>query len=108
LAQGTALKGEIREMARFLREEILGKAVPGAETQARLLSTAWKFEGFLAPRYREELRGMADATGVPIWNRGPRGDPTKDSWNLALSDGGGNMIGRINSFLIKIILCNIL
>jgi hypothetical protein len=30
-----------------------------------MLSKAWKFEPFLAPRHREELRGMAEATGVP-------------------------------------------
>ncbi len=65
LAQGSALKGEIREMARFLREDFLGKGLLGAGTRDWLLSTAWKFEAFLAPRYREELRGMSEATGVP-------------------------------------------
>lgn len=65
LAEGTAMKAEIREIARFLREDLLGKGVLGAGSRDWLLSTAWKFEAFLAPRYREELRGMSDATGVP-------------------------------------------
>ena len=63
-AQGSALKGEIREMARFLREDFLGKGALGAGTRDWLLSSAWKLDAFLAPRYREELRGMADASGI--------------------------------------------
>jgi len=64
-AQGSALKPEIREMARFLNEDLLGTGGVGRAKRDYLLRGAWKLDPFLAPRYREEIRGMSDATGVP-------------------------------------------
>jgi len=63
-AQGTALRAEIREMARYLNEDLLGKGLLGTGSRDWLLASAWKLDACMAQRFREELRGMADASGV--------------------------------------------
>ncbi len=65
VAEGTALKAEITEQANFLRNTILGSGLLGNLTRDWLLASAWKFDAQAAPRFRAELRGMADASGVP-------------------------------------------
>jgi len=63
-AEGDSLKQEIRDMARFLRDDILGSGVPGKAARDLMLSSAWKLDAYITPRFREELRGMSDASGV--------------------------------------------
>ncbi len=64
-AEGQALKPEILEIARFLREDVLTKGPIGPFSRDWVLSRAWELDAFLAERFREELRGMSDASGVP-------------------------------------------
>lgn len=59
-AEGMALKAEIRDMARFLREDLL----KGTVTRDWMLSGAWKLDAHIPARFREELRGVSDASGV--------------------------------------------
>lgn len=63
-AEGVALKAEIRDMARFLREDMMGTGLLGDGTRDWMLSSAWKLDACAAPRFREELRGMSDGSGV--------------------------------------------
>jgi len=63
-AEGSALRPEIQEMARFLREDMLGQGLLGHGARDWMLSGAWKLDAHSAPRFREELRGMSEATGV--------------------------------------------
>lgn len=64
LAHGRALGGEIRFLARYLDERLLGGGLAGAAKRDVLLRKAWALDAFIPARYREEMRGVADSAGV--------------------------------------------
>lgn len=64
LAEGIALKPEIRRLVPLLMKDVLRSGPMGLVQRNALLAKAWKLDAFMPQRFREELRGMSDATGV--------------------------------------------
>ncbi|MDW8283913.1 MAG: C45 family peptidase [Myxococcales bacterium] len=57
---GALLRPEIREMVRYLREELIGNPV----SRDLMLLKAWQLDERSQARYRAEMRGVADGAGV--------------------------------------------
>jgi hypothetical protein len=64
-AEGSALKSEILAMADYLRNDALTNGTIGFVKYDVLLGKAWGLDPFIPQRFREEMRGMSDASGVP-------------------------------------------
>lgn len=64
-ALGSALRREIRECVPGFQRDVLGADPLGFLARDGLLEKAWKLDALMPRRFREELRGVSDATGMP-------------------------------------------